>query len=393
MASAEKWDLIICSYSLPEMSAPAFLDILAAQQKTKNISTLVTGNPAAEQNSKEIIMRGGWLDERAAPEEIIHRLEALFLEKSMIDSGAGRVLAVDDSPVALKKFEQILEQHGYEYRPVRDPNLALDAVAGFEPDLILMDQNMPDISGFDLTRSIHNQRGMEGIKIVMVTSDQKNETVVKALECGVVDFLTKPFDDEILLARMRAHISNKKLFDNLASAYSQMEKLNRKLEILSITDGLTGLFNHRKFVENLIFEVGKSETTGEPLSLILIDIDHFKRINDNHGHLAGDDALKALSRLMQKCLGDRGCAARYGGEEFAVILPGMTIEQAVAVAGELRSAVEAAEFETTKAKIKTTVSLGTAAWGGQMSADQLIAAADKALYQSKKDGRNRVTCA
>jgi len=392
-ASAGNVDAIICSYSLPEMTAPMFLDLLGAQRKTRDIPALVIGSMAEELIAKKTVIRGGWLDEGASQKEIIARVESIFLEKSMLDSGPGKVMAVDDSPIALKKFEQILKQHGYEYMAVLDPNLALDTVASFKPDLILMDQNMPNISGFDLTRRIHTQRGMEGIKIVMVTSDQKNETVVKALECGVVDFLTKPFDDEILLARMRAHISNKKLFDNLAKAYSQMEKLNRKLETISITDGLTGLYNHRKFVEELVFEQGKAQASGEPLSLVLVDIDHFKKINDTYGHLAGDEALRGLSKLMKKVLAERGCAARYGGEEFAVILPSMEIGQAADVAEELRTAVEKAEFETGNAKMKTSISLGVGALTEEMTTDQLIAAADKALYQSKINGRNRVTCA
>jgi diguanylate cyclase (GGDEF)-like protein len=393
LASRDRFDLIICAHSLPEMAGSAFLELLAAQKKTRDIPSMVAGGPLDREKVQGAIPRDGWLDDGLPPEEILRHLEGLFLQKSLLAEGAGKVMAVDDSPIALKKFEQVLKDNGYQFRPVIDPKNAIDTAAEFLPDLILMDQNMPDINGFDLSRMILAQRGMEGIKIVMVSSDQKKETVIKALECGVVDFLSKPFDDEILLARMRAHITNKKLFDGLTLAYEQMEKLNQKLEALSATDGMTGLCNHRRFVEGLMMEIGKAESSGGQLALVILDIDHFKIINDAHGHLAGDEALKAVAKIAAERAKGLGMTARYGGEEFAIILPGKDIAQAAAMAEDLRKAVEGAELDVGKAKVKSAISLGAAAWSKGMTADQLIALADKALYQSKHEGRNRVTVA
>ena len=391
LASKERFDLIIVAYTLPEMAAPAFLELLGAQKKTREIPTMVAGGASEREKAKGASLRDGWMDEAETPDDLLRRLEGIFLQKSLMSAGSGKVVAVDDSPIALKKFEQTLKEHGYEFRPVQDPNKAIETVMEFHPDLILMDQNMPDISGFDLTKMILSQRGMERIKIVMVTSDQKKETVIKALECGVVDFLTKPFDDEILLARMKTHISNKKLFDDLARAYEQMEKLNQKLEILSTTDAMTGMCNHRRFVEALMSEMGKGEASGAPLAMVILDVDHFKNINDTHGHLAGDDALRALARLVIDQVGSHGLTARYGGEEFAIILPGKTLEEAADLAEKLRKTVETASLGPEGAKISATISLGATAWRKGMTVDQFISAADKALYISKTEGRNRLT--
>jgi diguanylate cyclase (GGDEF)-like protein len=256
-----------------------------------------------------------------------------------------------------------------------------------------MDANMPGMSGFELTQKIKSDKKMENIRIIMVTADTKKQSVVKALDYGAVDFLTKPFDEDALLARIRLHLNNKRLFDDLTRAYAELRSLNDRLELLSITDGLTGLFNHRYFHEELNLEMERAAAAQKPLSLILFDIDHFKKFNDVHGHKAGDAVLQAVGVTVMESVGDDDTAARYGGEEFAIIMPGVTMDKAMESAERLLRAVEKSELQYGGATLKVTISIGVAMWDGKLSDHRFIELADKALYESKKGGRNRVTAA
>ena len=372
-----------------------YVSILKSAERTKTVPVALVYPSlddalrcaAAEKGAENVIALG------ARPDDIASGIEAIFEARRLAALGRARVMAVEDSPIVCKLYSQFFAERGFDYLVEMDPSRAIEAARGFIPDLILMDANMPGVNGFDLTRQMKAQPQFENTRIIMITSDTKKESVIRALEAGAVDFLTKPFDEEVLLARMRAHLANKRLFDDLTRAYREMESLKNKLELLSITDGLTGLYNHRHFYERLAAEMDAARRSRAPLSLLLMDLDHFKKFNDTYGHRAGDKALKSVADTLEAATGAQDTLARYGGEEFAVILPGAAAERALKVAEAIRAAVEGTPLNTGGKTLHVSVSIGAAAWNGALTEDQLVEKADTALYQSKAAGRNRVTLA
>jgi diguanylate cyclase (GGDEF)-like protein len=304
-----------------------------------------------------------------------------------------KILAIDDSPIVCKTYGQIMSRHGLEYRYVTDPLSAMQTIREYEPDLILMDAYMPDIDGYELTRRITADMEFENIRIIMVTGDTKNKSSVEALDTGVSDFLTKPFDEEVLLARMRTQLVSKKLHDELKNAFREMKKLKEKLELMSVTDGMTGLFNHRYFYDTLAREIEVHKLSGEPLSLLLFDIDHFKKFNDTHGHKAGDEVLVKVAEVIKRVVRENDFPARYGGEEFTVILPGADINIAVEIGERLRAGIEAEKVKYEGLTLSVTVSLGAIEYDGVKDESALVVSADDALYKSKGNGRNCLTVA
>lgn len=390
------FDLAIVDEETPEMPGISFSSMVKAASTTRNTPIALASYSYSEKVREDGYRAGviGFLHSPFTGKEAVDFVDSLFMSRKINQpQEIPRILAVEDSGLVCKMYQVIFSKHGYDIRVEQDPLKALDVIKEYRPHLILMDASMPGMSGFELTRKIKSDKETEAVRIIMVTADTKKQSAVKALDYGAVDFLSKPFDEDSLLARIRLHLNNKRLYDDLALAYHELRSLNDRLELLSITDGLTGLFNHRYFNEELISEMEMAVSAGKPLSLILFDIDHFKKFNDTHGHKAGDAVLQGVGAVVMESAGDEDTAARYGGEEFAIIMPGATMERAMESAERLRLAIETAEFIYGDNTLKVTISVGVAMWDGKLSYNRFIEVADKALYSSKENGRNRVTAA
>lgn len=394
--SETNFDLVIVDEETPEMPGISFAGMVKAAQATRNTPVAIVSYSYSEKIREDGFKIGiiGFLHSPFTEGEAVDFVDSLFFSGKINQSPEiPRILAVEDSMLICKMYKAILAKHGYDIRVEQDPLKAEEVIREYNPHLILMDASMPGMDGFELTRKIKADKKTENIRVIMVTGDTKKQSAVKALDYGAVDFLTKPFDEDGLLARMRAHLNNKRLFDDLTRAYHELRSLNDRLELLSITDGLTGLFNHRYFHEELNLEMERALSAQKPLSLTLFDIDHFKKFNDAHGHKAGDAVLQAVGEVIKKSVGDDETAARYGGEEFAIIMPGIQMGKAMESAERLRRAIEVTELPYGDMILKVTVSIGVAMWDGKLSDHRLIELADKALYKSKEGGRNRVTAA
>jgi diguanylate cyclase (GGDEF)-like protein len=222
---------------------------------------------------------------------------------------------------------------------------------------------------------------------------------VEGLELGADDYLTKPFDMLELSARVQSMLRLKTLQDELVAKcrdldrmYQDLEKKSQELERLARVDPLTGLFNRRYFEERFYSEFSRSQRYRVPICCLMLDIDHFKRVNDTRGHQAGDCALKELALTLRRTLRDVDLTARYGGEEFVAILPETALREGIRAAERLRASVEANVFEHEGKPLKITVSIGVASYPvpGINDPEALLRVADDALYRAKEHGRNRV---
>lgn len=264
---------------------------------------------------------------------------------------------------------------------------AYDAGEGFEitrthlPDLILLDLDMPGTDGLTLCRQIKAQPELTHIPIIFLTGTMDVQTKVRAFDLGAVDYVTKPFDAVELKARVRAALRAKRYHDLLTT----------KAQI----DALTGLWNRGHFQDQLEVEVSVLDRKGLPVSLAMVDIDHFKSINDTHGHPFGDTVIQRIADVLNQHSRDSDVVCRYGGEEFAIILRDTHTDGAVIVAERIRQAIAGFELESGKNPVSVTVSIGVAGSDQiddavEISAQALVEAADEALYRAKTRGRNRV---
>jgi two-component system cell cycle response regulator len=300
---------------------------------------------------------------------------------------SARILIIDDSVTIREQVIRTLEPLNlftFYYE-------AEDGLEGFKKllsspvDIILCDLEMPCIDGFKFLCMLKARPELLSIPVLILTSVDDRERKLKCLEQGASDYITKPFDQEELVARVKIHLKMKKLQDDLKHS-------NDLLLELSNTDYLTGLFNRRYMMDALEKEVQRSVRKCGELSLIILDIDHFKHVNDRFGHLQGDVVLQRVALQMKKELRSYDYAARYGGEEFIAILPDSTLEQSALVAERIRLAVQDTSFDGPLAPLCLTASLGVARFSRGQSAtvDGFITQADSALYRAKANGRNRV---
>lgn len=292
------------------------------------------------------------------------------------------VLIVDDEPFNIQTLELVLgDEHNLTY--ATSGHMALEmAQAEPRPDLILMDIVMPDLDGFEVCKRLKENTRTHNIPIIFLTAKWETSEEAKGLELGAVDYLRKPFSPPIIRARIRNHLELKKNRD--------------LLENLSTLDGLTNIPNRRRFDEVFTLEWRRAVRSGLPISLLFIDIDHFKNYNDHYGHLAGDDCLKAVSRVLQSSLGRTAdFVARFGGEEFIILLPDTGENGCRHLAETIRAAVENLNIEHQASPLTPhlTVSVGavTCVAVDTITQEDLLDAADRLLYQAKQDGRNRVS--
>src|SRR5918998_1748127 len=287
------------------------------------------------------------------------------------------VLLVEDNEDKRQLLKVALEMAGYNVVVACDGVEGLQAVESHQPDLIVTDVTMPRMDGYEMVRRVRANPSTRFIPVIIQTALRGEANDVRlGNEVGALGYLTDPTDIDLLRARARTLLDFKNYLDTCEEA--------------AFTDHLTGLANRRRFERQLEREVARTRRFGRPFCLLLLDIDHFKRVNDTHGHEVGDDVLRRLANTLQA--GTRGIdmASRIGGEEFAVLLTETDFAHGMEVAERLRVAVRETEIPVAGV---VTVSLGLAEFNSSTpDARTLFAAADSALYEAKRAGRDRVCC-
>jgi diguanylate cyclase (GGDEF)-like protein len=289
----------------------------------------------------------------------------------------GHILVVDDDLVTRQMLCERLAQRGYSFSQAADGAEANEICDKEKIDLVLLDVIMPIMGGFEALEMVRKRFSRAELPVVMITGAGRSSEVIQALRLGANDYINKPLDFPILLARMRALLEAKRARD--------------ELQRMSITDPLTGVANRRRVLAAGQGEVDRCRRYNMPVSVMMLDIDHFKAVNDTYGHDVGDMVLKASVQFAQGVLRKSDLLGRLGGEEFCVILTNTSLSQALTAAEKVRHAFEEAVVDTGMKTVKFTASFGVAEVRlGQETFEQALKRADEALYVAKKTGRNRV---
>ena len=286
-----------------------------------------------------------------------------------------RFLVVEDEPTSAAIIQAVLETLG-EVTLAHDAAAALEALKGFVPDTILLDISLPDLDGHTLLTRIRETPGLKSVPVIFVTANDAPDNQIRGLDQGALDYLVKPVAPAVLQARMKHHL--------------QRIAEERRIRRLADYDDLTGLHNRRRFLEILANEMERARRYGRTLSFLAVDLDHFKAINDRHGHDVGDDVLQAVGEVLNTHLRNADLSGRLGGEEFGIVLPETSIDGALCVAEKLRAGIGAIRIGKGQEPVVATASFGVANLLPEESLDDLRKRADAALYAAKASGRNRV---
>lgn len=298
------------------------------------------------------------------------RLDALTVREN---KQPYRILLMDDDVYCAEYYSALLNNVGMEVRVLNKPEKILQEMVEFRPELVLMDMYMPSCSGIELAQLLRQDNLYLDIPIVFLSTESSFGKQLSAIESGGDDFLTKPIAANHLLS----------------SIISRIERY-RQLRDLNMRDSLTGLYKHSSIKEHLDREIQRAKRSQTNLSLAMIDLDHFKKVNDNFGHPVGDHVIRTLSRLLQQRLRRTDIIGRYGGEEFAVIMPETEVDVAVAVLDGVRQVFMRICHHAKKGDFSTSFSAGVVELRGDSDGKQMFALADEALYHAKGNGRNQV---
>jgi two-component system, cell cycle response regulator len=298
-----------------------------------------------------------------------------------------KVMLADDEPVQRMLVGRMLTRAGYEVITVADGEQAVNRLSEGDISLLVTDWEMPKLDGLGLCRALRSMGLEHYVYSIVVTSRDAVEHVVMGLQAGADDYLIKPVLEPELLARLSTGRRLVGLERSLREANAENLRLSR-------TDALTGVFNRRYLMDQLASEMDRSQRYAHPVSLLLCDVDHFKKVNDTYGHQTGDEVLMSFAKTLRRALRETDWVARYGGEEFVAVLPETGLEAAEMVAERCRSLVASTPVVTSEHQLNITASFGVSGWQpsmGPVLVDRLIAAADIGVYSSKSCGRNRVT--
>jgi two-component system, cell cycle response regulator len=293
--------------------------------------------------------------------------------------GRPLILVVDDTPTIRELVSAQLELAGYHTVQATNGEEALRLATEHQPDVIVLDVSMRGLDGYAVCRRLQ-ERDTSAPPVIFLTANAHISARVEGLDSGAVDYVVKPFDAAELAARVRVALRTKARTEALTAAAS--------------TDGLTGLPNRRRLDERAAEAIAVADRYGRPLACLMIDVDHFKKINDTYGHAAGDAVLRETARRLCSVCRSADFVGRYGGEEFTVIMPETDLEGAVAAGERIRAILAAQPVQATGNDIWVTASVGVAGWEpGVRAPDDLYTPADRALYRAKQLGRNRVVAA
>ncbi len=345
-------------------------EILSDNKNHANIPVIFYSSVHATLRQKLLCLRLGGISclESLAPQAIISQLENLV---NLVPQQPFRILIVDDSKSQALYTEKALNAAGMITKKVTEPLDVLDTVESFQPEMILMDMYMPECNGVELAKVIRQEDNYINIPIIYLSGEEDKERQLAAMAEGGEDFLIKPIDPRHLLSTVRTR-----------------GKRARELSQLIARDSLTGLYNHTHILKALDDQIKVAQRNDNQLCFVMIDIDHFKLVNDNHGHPVGDEVIKNLALFLSQRLRKTDFIGRYGGEEFAIVLPNVGANDAAHIMNEIRNNFSHI-LHGGQAAINSTFSCGIALHQGQ-SISELIDQADQAMYLAKRDGRNCV---
>ncbi len=303
------------------------------------------------------------------------------------------ILIVEDEAVVAADLGEVLARSGYAVCGIAASGAeALALARQHRPALALMDIRIR--GGMDGVRTAEILRNELDVPVIFLSAHSDEATLQRAKGSAPYGFLVKPFDERELQLNIEVALSRHEGERQLAGAHEQTRRANEALEALAAHDPLTGLANRRKFTERFDHDMALSARNGVPLSVLMIDIDHFKAINDRHGHMAGDACLKALAGVMHESVREMDLVARFGGDEFIALLPDTPEEKALLVGERMRRDSAALSVTSTAGSepVRFTISVGEATTsGGVRSLEQLLGRADEAVYRAKRAGRNYVS--
>jgi diguanylate cyclase (GGDEF)-like protein len=296
------------------------------------------------------------------------------------------ILIVDDVQDNLDVLNDLLTYHGYSVATALNGEEALAHVHKTPPDLILLDIIMPRMDGFDVCSRLKMDNATRAIPVIFVSSLADVQNTVKGFQMGGADYITKPYQQAEVLARINMHVNNLKL-------QKKLEEQNEKLEEMANTDFLTGVNNRRRFFNLAETRFNDALHGRATISVTIFDVDHYKNVNDTYGHLVGDQVLSDLARLIFAQTRDTDVTARYGGDEFVILHPYLDKQGAFQIAETIRKTVENSIFVSQGVDVHITISAGvedTSNCQDGSRFDDMLSRADRALYLAKRSGRNRV---
>lgn len=300
-----------------------------------------------------------------------------------VENQQRKILVVDDDPESRKLVHRALEFEGYQVEVADSGHQAIEKMNSWRPHLILLDVSMPGLNGIDTLKFLRERD--EYVSCLFVSGRSSTEDVIRGLDTGADDYVKKPFDVLELLARVRSQLRIKDLNDRL-------QKANAKLKELVDIDDLTGLFNMRSLYKKLDFEIERAQRYNRQVCVLMMDMDHFKRVNDDNDHLFGSYVLAEVGRIVRDNIRKVDFAARYGGDEFLIVLTEIDLNGAKSFAERLRAKIEKTLFQNDSHSIRLTASIGFAIAAPkkvEIDARSLVRTADQQLYRAKEAGRNR----
>lgn len=303
---------------------------------------------------------------------------------ALLENKKRKVLVVDDDPASLRISSKALEFEGYQVETANNGHEAVSKLNAWRPHLVLLDVSMPALDGLETLKILRARD--EYVSVIFVSGKSGTEDVIRGLDSGADDYIKKPFDTLELLARVRAQLRIKDLNDSL-------KKANDKLKELIDIDDLTGLFNMRSLYKRLDFELDRARRYKRSVCVVMMDMDHFKQVNDQHDHLFGSFVLKEVGRMIKDNIRKVDFAARYGGDEYLIVLTEIDQKGTETFTERLRTRIEGHTFVSDDHTIKLTASLGYCLASPSIhniDARALVRMADQALYRAKQGGRNRV---
>ena len=304
-----------------------------------------------------------------------------------------KILLVEDDKLQAKAAKDFLEDSGYEVIWAENGRSAIKVAKTQPVDIILLDLMLPDLDGNEVCRWLKYDKDTRGIPIIILTVKGSTMEKVAGLKAGGDDYLPKPYSEIELNARIYACLRMKVLQERLREKNRQLEEVLLKVEALAITDSLTELFNRRYFETIIEKEFSRTIRYQSPTSCLMIDIDYFKKINDEYGHHSGDMVLREVAKIIKSSVREIDTIARWGGEEFIVLLPETTKEGASKAASRILTTVSSHKFLDIPGQITVSIGIASVPDPSIDTTEKLIHASDLALYEAKKNGRNRIEVA